>query len=225
MNSNIKIFLSHSHMDKKIASELKSNLSRYGLSVFLAHEDIEVGAHWPSKLYEEIQNSKIFIMLLTKNFHSSKYTDQETGIAIGCKKKILPICIDGTIPYGFAYTIHAITCSYPFEESKIENVAKICKIKPVSNSFSDLDKLLSELANSDSYAKSIRISSKLKQYGNFSESQIFQLISTLDNPQVSYSYVANTIINEILEEYIDKASPALRGLLEQYHDPSHPYLN
>ena len=70
----IKIFLSHSDKDKKIASELKSKLSKHGLSVFLAHEDIDGGSDWISKLYEEIQNSKVFIMLLTKNYHLSNYT-------------------------------------------------------------------------------------------------------------------------------------------------------
>ncbi len=69
MSSNVKVFLSHSDKDKKIAAELKSKLSKHGLSVFLAHEDIDGGSDWVSKLYEEIQNSKIFIMLLTKNYH------------------------------------------------------------------------------------------------------------------------------------------------------------
>jgi hypothetical protein len=50
------IFLSHSDKDKKIASELKSKLSEYGMSVFLAHEDIEGGTDWMAKLYEEILN-------------------------------------------------------------------------------------------------------------------------------------------------------------------------
>ena len=54
---------------------------KHGLSVFLAHEDIDGGSDWVPKLYEEIQNSEVFIMLLTKNYHPSKYTDQETGIS------------------------------------------------------------------------------------------------------------------------------------------------
>ena len=57
MNYNNKVFLSHSDKDRKIASELKSKLSKHGLSAFLAYEDIEAGADWKAKLYEEIQNS------------------------------------------------------------------------------------------------------------------------------------------------------------------------
>jgi len=224
MSSNVKVFLSHSDKDKKIASELKSKLSKHGLFVFLAHEDIDGSSDWISKLYEEIQNSKIFIMLLTKNYHPSKYTDQETGIAINCKKTILPICIDDTRPYGFASSKQAIVCSFPFEDSIIEKIANISKMELVPK-FSDLDNLISELENSDSYTESATISAQLKKYNDFSESQLFQLVSALNNPQVSYSYVADAIINEIIGDNLDKVNPVLRDLLEQYFDPSHPSLN
>lgn len=221
---NEKIFLSHSDKDKKIASELKSKLSKHGLSVFLAHEDIDGGSDWVSKLYEEIQNSKVFIMLLTENYHTSKYTDQETGIAINCKKITLPICIDDTRPYGFASSKQAIVCSLPFEDSIIEKIANISKMEIVPKS-SDLDKLLLKLEKSNSYAESATISSQLKKYDYFSESQLLQLVSALNNPQVHYSYVADTIINEIIGDNLDKVNPVLRDLLEQFHDPSHPSLD
>ncbi len=223
MSSNVKVFLSHSDKDKKIASELKSKLSKHGLSVFLAHEDIDGGSDWVSKLYEEIQNSKIFIMLLTKNYHPSKYTDQETGIAIDCKKTILPICVDDTRPYGFASSKQAIVCSLPFEDSIIEKIANISKMELVPKS-SELDNLISELENSGSYTESATISAQLKKYNDFSESQLLQLVSALNNPQVSYSYVADAIINEIIGDNLDKVNPVLRDLLIQYYDPSHPSL-
>ena len=217
----IKIFLSHSDKDKKIASELKSKLSKYGLSIFLAHDDIDGGSDWVSKLYEEIENSKIFIMLLSKNYHSSNYTEQEAGIALNRGKTILPISIDGTKPYGFVSSKQAIFCSIPFENSKLEEIRKICKLDNVSTS-SDLDKLLSELEHSRSYAKSATLASNLKKY-DFSESQLRRLVySVLSNPQVSYSWVADGIINEIVGKYLDKVDPAFGRELKKFHDPSHP---
>lgn len=220
----IKVFLSHSDKDKKIASELKSKLSKHGLTVFLAHEDIRGGSDWMSKLYEEIQDSQVFIMLLTENYHLSKYTDQETGIAINCEKTILPICIDSTRPYGFISTKQGLVCSIPFEDSIIEKIANISKIKLVPKS-SILDDIISKLRNSDSYAESAEHATKLKKYDSFSESQLVQLVSALNNPQVSYSYVAEAIINEIIGNNLDKVNPNLSIILEQFHDPSHPSLN
>ena len=216
----VKVFLSHSDKDKKIASELKSKLSKYKFFIFLAHEDIEGDSDWISKLYEEIQNSKIFIMLLTKNYHRSNYTEQEAGIALNCSKTILPISIDGTKPHGFVSSRQAISCSIPFEDSKIEEIIRICNLDNISKS-STLDKLLSKLENSSSYAESATLSSKLKKYG-FSESQLRRLVySVLSNPQVSYSWVADGIINEIVGEYLDKVNPAFSRELEKFHDPTH----
>ena len=217
----IKIFLSHSDKDKKIASKLKSKLYKYGLSVFLAHEDIDGGSDWVSKLYNEIQNSKVFIMLLTKNYHISNYTEQEAGIALNCSKTILPISIDGTKPYGFVSSRQAIPCSIPFEDSKMEEIVRICKLDNISKS-SDLDKLLSELEKSSSYTESATLATKLKRY-DFSESQLRRLVySVLSNPQVSYSWVADGIINEIIGDYLGKVNPAFSRELEQFHDPTNP---
>jgi len=225
MSSNVKVFLSHSDKDKKIAAELKSKLSKHGLSVFLAHEDVDGGSDWVSKLYEEIHSSKTFIILLTKNYHPSEYTDQETGIAINCKKTILPICIDDTRPYGFASSRQAIVCSFPFEDSIIEKIANISKMELVSKS-SDLDQLISELENSGSYTESATIAAQLKKYDDFSDSQLLRLaVSSINNPQVYYSYVADAIINEIIGDNLDKVNPVLRDQLEQFFDPSHPSLN
>lgn len=219
-----KIFLSHSDKDKKIAAELKSKLVEHDLVVFLAHEDIDGGSDWVSKLYEEIQNSKIFIMLLTKNYHSSNYTDQEVGIAINCKKTILPICVDETRPYGFAFNKQAIVCSLPFEDSKIEKIVNITKMDVIPES-SYLDVLISKLVNSNSFAESATISTQIKKYDVFSESQLVQLTSALNNPQVQYSYVADAIINKIIGDNLEKVNPVLGTLLEQYYDPSHPALD
>lgn len=221
---NIKIFLSHSDKDKNIASELKSKLSKHGLSVFLAHEDIDMGSDWVSRLYEEIQSSKIFIMLLTKNYHSSSYTDQETGIAINCKT-ILPICTDDTKPYGFAAAKQAKICSFPFNDSTIEEIAGFCRMELASNS-SELDRLISRLESSRSYTESAKVCSLLQEYDDFSELQLHRLaLSSINNPMVYYSHVADSIINEILRENLEKVSPPFRFVLEGFHDPSHPSLN
>lgn len=220
-----KIFLSHSDKDKKIASELKSKLSKHGLLVFLAHEDIDGGSDWVSKLYEEIQHSKVFIMLLTKNYHPSKYTDQETGIAINCKKTILPICVDETRPYGFVSSKQAMVCSLPFEDTIIEKIVNITKMESDSTS-SDLDKLILALENSDSFAESAAIAGQLKKYDNFSEPQLRRLaLSALNNPQVYYSYVADAVLNEIIGNNLDKVNPDLRELLLRSFDPTHPSLS
>ena len=55
MNS-IRTFLSHSDKDKVIARKFTDELSKYGFDVFVAHDDIGMGAEWENTLKEEIKN-------------------------------------------------------------------------------------------------------------------------------------------------------------------------
>ena len=98
-------------------------------------------------------------------------------------------------------------------------------MKFVSSS-SEIDNLISELENSDSYTESATVAAQLKKYDDFSESQLRRLaFSGLNNPQVYYSYVADAIINEIIGDNLDKINPVLRDQLEKFYDPSHPSLD
>jgi hypothetical protein len=97
-----KIFISYSVKDKEIAGKVKNILSKFNISAFLAHEDIEVSEEWEKRILEEIKTSSIFICLLSENFIHSDYCIQETGIAAIIKNMhVIPLSIDGSIPIGF----------------------------------------------------------------------------------------------------------------------------
>ena len=94
------VFLSHADKDKKIAEEIAEKLDRL-YDVFVAHRDIEISSEWELELKKRIKKCDLFLILLSENFRKANYTDQEVGIAIQCKRKIFPISIDKTKPYGF----------------------------------------------------------------------------------------------------------------------------
>ena len=48
-----KIFISYSVKDKEIAGKVKDILSRFNISAFLAHQDIEVSEEWEKRILEE----------------------------------------------------------------------------------------------------------------------------------------------------------------------------
>ena len=75
--TTIETFLSHSNKDKKIARKLADYLRIYGFEVFVAHDDIGIGDEWEEILKEKIKTCELFLVLLTKNFHESRYTDHE----------------------------------------------------------------------------------------------------------------------------------------------------
>lgn len=97
----INAFVSYSTAEKRLAGRLKSYLISYcGFDVFLAHDDIRLSTEWVNEVIGAINKSDYFIPLITQNFKGSEYTNQETGIALALKKKIIPIRVHMN-PYGF----------------------------------------------------------------------------------------------------------------------------
>jgi hypothetical protein len=95
-----KLFLSHVSAFKKETAELQQALSLYGITSFVAHEDIEPTKEWQSEIEAALKTMDGLAALLTKNFHESKWTDQEVGVAIGRKVPIISIRFE-LDPYGF----------------------------------------------------------------------------------------------------------------------------
>ena len=96
------VFVSYAVKDKKLAGDLKYELEKVGIVVFLAHEDIEPTEKWRDKIISDLKSSTTFIALRTKNYLGRPYTEQECGFALALNKRILTISIDtGSEDMGF----------------------------------------------------------------------------------------------------------------------------
>ena len=95
-------FISYSNADRKIARETKSALEDFGITSFLAHEDLRVSEEWRDSIIEQLASAQIFIALLSKNFKTSEWCAQEVGFIISRPDVlVIPLSLDGTVPYGF----------------------------------------------------------------------------------------------------------------------------
>lgn len=98
----IRVFVSYSSKDKKMAGEIDAVLKVLRMEPFLAHGDsIETGKQWKEAVREAIRECDILVALVTPNFRESEYTEQEVGAAWGLKKPVLTILTDGEKPSGF----------------------------------------------------------------------------------------------------------------------------
>lgn len=105
----IKVFISYSSEEKQIGGKLKQCLIRYcGYDAFIAHDDIPGSEVWEKEIFQAIKNTDFFIPLISQHFKQSAYTDQETGCALSFNKKIIPIKLDNTNPYGFINKFQAL---------------------------------------------------------------------------------------------------------------------
>lgn len=96
----VRIFISYSTEEKKLAGAFSKYLQDLNFEVFLAHKDIEPSKVWQEEILERLKTSHVFLPILTINFKESKWTDQESGIAFNQGLKIIPINVQ-LQPYGF----------------------------------------------------------------------------------------------------------------------------
>lgn len=112
-------FISHSHLDNEIATRIRRELDDFGLSAFVAHEDIEPSEEWAKEIVRVAGECRIFLYLLTENFYNSKtrWPDHEIGMGISRHALSIPISLDSVVhvdPYGALAHIQKVKI---FEES------------------------------------------------------------------------------------------------------------
>lgn len=97
---HFKLFISHLAVFKKTICILKAELEKYGISSFVAHEDIEPTKEWQDEIEKGLFSMDAFCAVLMEGFKESNWTDQEVGVAVGRNVLIIPIR-KGLDPYGF----------------------------------------------------------------------------------------------------------------------------
>jgi hypothetical protein len=88
------VFISFSDRDLAAAQVVQQQLLDRGTSVFLSKSSLEPGADWSEKVKQAIQQANLVLVLASRAAIQSTWVQQEIGIAIGAKRKIIPIIWD-----------------------------------------------------------------------------------------------------------------------------------
>lgn len=99
-SGTLKIFLSHLATHKQAAAELQDALKRYGISCFVAHNDIEPTLEWQTQIETALGTCDSLVALLHPEFHKSRWTDQEIGFVMGRGLPVFPVRYSDA-PQGF----------------------------------------------------------------------------------------------------------------------------
>jgi hypothetical protein len=119
----LRLFLSHISQYKVQASGLKDALAKWGVSAFVAHDDIEPTLEWQSEISLALRSMHALAALITLDFHGSNWTDQEVGWALGRGIPVMPVRL-GADPYGFAAKIQAIPGSLDNPVALADNIVQ-----------------------------------------------------------------------------------------------------
>jgi len=95
-----RLFISHLSSFKQKTAALRDTLRAYGISAFVAHEDIEPTREWQDEIEKALLSMDALAAILMPGFHESKWTDQEIGVALGRELLVIPVR-RGLDPYGF----------------------------------------------------------------------------------------------------------------------------
>ena len=76
-----RVFLSHKAEHREAVSRIANSLKRFGLKTFVAHDDILPTREWRDEILLALRSMTHFVGLVTDDFHSGSWTDQEVGYA------------------------------------------------------------------------------------------------------------------------------------------------
>jgi hypothetical protein len=96
----LRLFISHLATHKIFAAELQEALLEYGISAFVAHNDIEPTLEWQAQIEAALTTCEALLALLHDKFHASNWTDQEIGFVMGRRMPAFAVRFSET-PYGF----------------------------------------------------------------------------------------------------------------------------
>ena len=197
------VFISYSNTVKEQAKIIKSHLlSLSQFDVFVAPDDIPIGSsNYLMEIREKIESCNIFLSLMNKENHKSDFTDQECGIALGSAKKILLICIDDTLPYGFLKNHQCICCKEEGIEAKLNEIETYV-LSETSQDKKYVDLIVNSLCNAGSFNTADSWAKKLEECSNITEEQITLVKKAFEeNRQIYQSYVAQRILPGIIKNY------------------------
>ncbi len=120
-DEGFRVFLSHKADVKKETADLKERLRLFGISCFVAHEDIHPTKAWQDEIENALASMDGFVALMTANFHDSDWTDQEVGFAFARGVPIIAVRL-GKDPYGFIGKFQGLSSAWPTAAADIVQI-------------------------------------------------------------------------------------------------------
>jgi len=77
---NVAIVISHLAAERDFAAALQEALLEYGISGFVAHNDIEPTSEWQAQIETALATSDALVALLHEGFHASNWADKKSAL-------------------------------------------------------------------------------------------------------------------------------------------------
>lgn len=118
----VRLFISHRDQHKAAANTLSLALEKYGVSCFVAHDNIEANAEWREEILKGLDTMELMLVFLTNDFQESVWTNQEVGFALGKDIPVISLKLEQTDPPGFISNKQAMRGSLYEPQQKLDEL-------------------------------------------------------------------------------------------------------
>ena len=167
-----RLFLSHKTDDKIQVAELKQKLSVYGISCFVAHEDIAPTQRWADEIENALFSMDACVAIMTPLFHNSDWTDHELGCAHGRHVPVIAVRM-GRDPYGLIGRFQALSATWDNLHFKLlELLINYNKVK---------DAFIQAIDDCSSYDTGNALAKLFPHINKLSKNQVTRIISAVNS--------------------------------------------
>ena len=184
-NGKLRVFLSHKAEHKVETAKIQEELVEYGISSFVAHNDIEPTREWQAEIENALHTMDVLVALLTESFQQSNWTDQEIGFALGRKKQDIAVRM-GTDPYGFIGRYQAVSATW--DNATEEIVKYLMKYEQMVDLFIELMNKCHSFAQANKLGELLPF---IETMGNTQESSMIQAFHNNDQVNRSYGFIGD----------------------------------
>jgi len=194
----IKVVICCSIKDEEIGAKIKEMLAMVDIKCFVAHDGSDMPEKVKKRIINELDEFNAFIPVLSDNFKNSDYCSQEVGVAYFKDLLIIPLSVDGTVPYGFISGFR----SPPVNENNIP-LGHIIKL--IADYYPEANikgKLINALKETNNFHHAEDMMKNLKPYfDKLCDEEVNTVIDiSIENDQVR---AANLCRTEYLPEFIE----------------------
>jgi len=199
-----RLFVSHLAKYRAFAAELQTALLDFGISCFVAHNDIEPTEDWQTQIQLALATCDSLIALLHPGFHISNWTDQEIGFAMGRGVPTFAVQF-GQTPYGFIGRFQAFNgATKPATLLARELFDAYRKNKQTQRRMSDV--MVGLFEKSDSFAQARVRVGYLEQLDSWDQAFSTRIRAAVnDNSQVSGSWGVPQRVELLIQKWAKSA--------------------
>ena len=90
----VRVFISHSHGDRVVATDLQRVLMKFGAETFLDQDKVQVADVLPDRIRQGIEWCDMLLLIWSSSAAASDWVDKEWNTAYELRRKIVPYCLD-----------------------------------------------------------------------------------------------------------------------------------